>query len=162
VEVKLNWHGRMSFTAMAETDFSVPLGAKPDVGGDNDGFRPMELIAVGLGGCTAMDVIAILSKKRQDITNFEVQVHAERAIEHPKVFTYALIEYHVTGHNVKENAVLRSIELSATRYCPAQAMFAKLMPIDLKYHIYEDQGDGKRTLVSSGVYTYTPQKEQPT
>jgi len=128
------------------------------VGGDNDGVRPMEMLAIGLAGCTAMDVISILTKKRQDVTQFEVQVHAERAAEHPKVFTGAVIEYFVVGRGVEEEAVVRAIELSAVRYCPAQAMFSKVFPIELKYHIFEDLGDGQRSLVKSGVYT--PVQEQ--
>ncbi len=128
------------------------------MGGDNDGVRPMEMLAIGLAGCTAMDVISILTKKRQDVTQFEVQVHAERAAEHPKVFTGAVIEYFVVGRGVEEEAVVRAIELSAVRYCPAQAMFSKVFPIVLKYHIFEDLGDGQRSLVKSGVYT--PVQEQ--
>jgi putative redox protein len=152
MEAKVKWHGRMTFHGAADTGFSVPLGSEPGVGGDNDGFRPMELIAIGLAGCTAMDVISILSKKRQEVTDFEVQVHARRAEEHPKVFTGAVIEYFVSGRQVDEAAVVRSIELSALRYCPAQAMLGKLMPIELKYHLFEDQGEGERVLVKSGVY----------
>ena len=89
MEAKVDWKGRLTFTGTADFGFSVQLGAKAAVGGDDDGFRPMELIAMGLAGCTAMDVISILRKKRQDVTEFEVQVHVERAEEHPKVFTEA-------------------------------------------------------------------------
>jgi putative redox protein len=153
MEAKVSWHKNLSFDGCAETGFNVPLGADPVVGGENDGFRPMELIAVGLAGCTAMDVISILSKKRQEVTDFEVQVHAERAGEHPKVFTRATIEYFVTGHDVDESAVVRAIELSALRYCPAQAMFNHVFPIELKYHLFEDQGNGERKAVKSGTYT---------
>ncbi len=78
---------------------------------------PMELIAIGLAGCTAMDVISILKKKRQHVTDFEVRVHAQRAEEHPKVFIAAEIEYLIYGHQVDEQAVRRSIELSAKTYC---------------------------------------------
>jgi uncharacterized OsmC-like protein len=70
------------------------------------------------------------------------------------VFTGAIIEYFVTGHNVQEAAVMRAIELSATRYCPAQAMFKNVFPMVLKYHIYEDIGDGKRTLAKKGEYSH--------
>jgi len=120
--------------------------------GDDNGFRPMEMFAMGLAGCTAMDVISILGKKRQQVTGFEVQVHASRSEEHPKVFTGATIEYFVTGHAVDEAAVVRSIELSTLRYCPAQAMFVQIMPIELEYHIYEDLGEGERELVKNGSY----------
>ncbi|MBN2549305.1 MAG: OsmC family protein [Anaerolineales bacterium] len=153
MDAKVIWNGRMTFDASADSGFHVRLGAEPEVGGDNDGFRPMEMIAIGLAGCTAMDVISILSKKRQEVTAFEVVVHAGRAAEHPKVFNQALIEYQVSGRSLDEQALLRAIELSAVRYCPAQAMFNQLMPIELHYQIYEDLGEGQRTLVKSGVFT---------
>ena len=152
---KVTWSQGLSFSGTADTGFPVPLGASTSVGGNEDGFRPMELIATGLAGCTAMDVISILQKKRQNITNFEVQVHTEQAAEYPKVFTSAWIEYTITGRNVDEEAVRRSIELSATRYCPAQAMFAKIMPLRLTYHIYEAGESGEPRLVKSSDYTPT-------
>lgn len=149
---KVKWKKGLSFTGTADTGFNVPMGASPTVGGNNDGFRPMELIATGLAGCTAMDVMSILLKKREQITDFEVDVHSERAEQHPKVFTSALIEFFVTGHDVNEDSVLRAIELSAEIYCPAQAMFKQLMPVEIKYFIYEDLGGGERSLTHSGVY----------
>lgn len=152
MEAKVLWEKRLTFTGTADTGFEVPLGADSSVGGDEDGFRPMELIAVGLAGCTAMDVISILQKKRQEVTGFEVRVHADRAREHPKVFTHAVIEYFVTGHDVDEAAVVRAIELSTNQYCPAQGMFKQMFPIELVYHIYEDGGNGQRNLVKSGKY----------
>lgn len=152
MQVAVNWKGRLSFDGKAESGFTVPLGTTPDVGGDNDGFRPMELMALSLAGCTAMDVISILSKKRQAVSDFRVEVKAERAAEHPKVFTHATIEYHVSGKGVQEEAVVRAIELSATRYCPAQAMLNKVFPIDLVYFIYETEEDGTAKLVVEGKY----------
>ncbi len=158
-EASVNWRGKLSFTGTADSGFELRLGADPDVGGDSDGFRPMELIAIGLAGCTAMDVISLLTKKRQEVTAFEVQVHAARAGDHPKVFTQAVIEYFITGVNVQEAAVIRSIELSATKYCPAQAMLGEVMPIELKYHIFEEE-DGQRTLLKSGVYSLPADETQ--
>jgi putative redox protein len=152
MEAKVEWQGRMTFTGSAGTGFEVPLGAAQAVGRDEDGFRPMELIAVGLAGCTAMDVISILNKKRQDVTEYEVRVDASQAEDHPKVYTGAVIEYHVTGHAIQEAAVMRAIELSATRYCPAQAMFVDVFPMSLEYFIYEAQGEGQRVLIHSGEY----------
>ena len=105
MDASVRWHGGLSFSGAAETGFDVPLGAAPEVGGANDGFRPMELMAVSLAGCTAMDVISVLRKKRQEVTAFEVRVKAQRAEEHPKVFTGATIEYEVTGRGVQEAAV---------------------------------------------------------
>lgn len=132
------WSHGMSFTGTADSGFSVPLGTDPAVGGDNDGPRPMELLAIGLGGCTAMDVISILSKKRQQVTSFEVQVHADRAAEHPKVFTAFHIHYVVRGVNIDPTAVQRAIELSEQKYCPAQAMFSKITPIRLTHEIVQE------------------------
>jgi putative redox protein len=152
MEAKVTWHEGLSFTGAAESGFQVALGSDPAVGGKNDGFRPMELIAVGLAGCTAMDVISILTKKRQAVVDFEVQVHAERAAEHPKVFTRSVIEYFVTGHNLDEAALVRALELSATRYCPAQAMLGQVMPIELKYNLFEGASADERSLVKRGVY----------
>jgi len=150
MKAKVSWQGDMVFSAMADTGFEVPLDAKPEAGGKDQGFRPLELMAISLAGCTAMDVISILQKKRQDVTDYEVKVQAPRADEHPKVFTEATIEYHVTGHDVDEKAVKRSMELSATRYCPAQNMLAEVFPITLKYFIYEDKENGERDLMISG------------
>ncbi|MCX6038088.1 MAG: OsmC family protein [Chloroflexi bacterium] len=146
------WRRGLSFTGKADTGFEVPLGADPEVGGANDGFRPLELMAVSLAGCTAMDVISILTKKKQEVTAFEVKVHAEQAEEFPKVFTQAVITYLVTGHAVDEAAVLRAIELTATKYCPAQAMLGKVVPMELVYEIYEDEGSGKTRLAKRGKY----------
>lgn len=152
MEAKAKWQGRLTFTGSSDTGFTLPLGAAPEVGGDNDGFRPMELLAIGLAGCTAMDVISILMKKREQVTDFEVAVHAERTEKHPKVFTNAVIDYIVTGRQISEESLLRAIELSSQIYCPAHAMFEKVMPIKLHYHIYEDLAGGQRTLVKSGVF----------
>lgn len=159
MEAKVTWRERLSFTGTAESGFELPLGGKVEDGGDGDGFLPMEMFAIGLAGCTAMDVISILTKKRQLVKAFEVQVHADRATEHPKVFTGATIEYFVSGQEIDEVAVRRSIELSATRYCPAQAMFNKVFPIKLKYHIFEGEGEGDGRLVKSGEWAPPAQVE---
>ena len=150
MDAKVTWHGDMSFTGTADSGFEVPLDTIPAVGGNNDGFKPMELMAVSLAGCTAMDVISILAKMRQDITSFEVKVHTERADEHPKVFTEAVITYTVTGNKIDEKSVSRAIELSAVRYCPAQSMLTKVFPIRLEYKIFEENGGGDVQLISSG------------
>jgi len=88
---------------------------------------------------------------RQQVTQFEVRVNAPRSAEHPKVFTRALITYVVTGKNVDESALLRSIELAATKYCPAQIMLELAFPMDLHYEIYEDEEDGSKRLTHQGV-----------
>jgi len=137
MDAKVIWKEKMSFEGTADSGFKVTLGTIPEVGGDNDGFRPMELLAIGLAGCTAMNVISILNKKKQDVHDFEVRVHADRAEEHPKVFTHLTIEYVVSGKNVDQAAVERAVELSETKYCSAQAMFNKIVPIDRVITLHE-------------------------
>ena len=137
MDAKVVWKKRMSFDGTADSGFSVPLGTSPGVGGDDDGFRPLELLAVGLAGCTAMDVISILKKKKQQVTSFEVQVHAETADVHPKVFTHLIIEYILSGNELSKSAVERAVELSAEKYCPAQAMLKQVAPTDLKITILD-------------------------
>ena len=141
MDVILNWRGRMLFEGVGGSGFVQKLDTDSSVGGDDSGARPMEFIALGLAGCTAMDVISILQKKKQPVSDFKVQLHAERADEHPKVFTEAVIEYLVTGRDVDEAALLRAIELSAEKYCPAQAMLSKAFPIRMTYKILNDSGE---------------------
>jgi len=152
MDATVSWKNGMSFTGTADTGFKVNLGANPEVGGANDGFRPIELMAISLGGCTAMDVMSILQKKRQDVTAFEVKVHAPREATHPKVITSAVIEYVVTGREISAAAVERAIELSATRYCPAQTMLGQVFPIELRYSIFEEQPDSSPVLVTQSTY----------
>lgn len=130
---------RMAFYGTADSGFSIKMDTHPSVGGDDDGFRPMELLLVGLGGCTAMDVISILRKKRQEVSGFEVQLHADRAQEHPHVFTAITINYIVRGRSVDPKAVERAIELSATKYCSAHAMLAESATITSNYEVIEEE-----------------------
>jgi putative redox protein len=153
MDAKVIWQQGMHFSGTAGSGFEVPLGAEVEAGGAEDGFRPLELMAVSLAGCTAMDVISILKKKQQKVTAFEVKVTADQAPDFPKVFTHSLITYLVTGQNVDEQAVRRSIELSATKYCPAQAMLNKVVPMELHYEIYEGESAESRSLVKTGLYT---------
>ncbi len=150
MNAEVQWKGRMTFTGSADSGFTVPLGSHPEVGGDDDGFRPMELMALSLAGCTAMDVISILTKKRQQVSDYKVRVETERSDKHPKVFTKAIIEYHVAGKDLQENALTRAMELSADAYCPAQAMLGKIMPLELKYFIYEGEVLDSAKLVLEG------------
>jgi len=137
MHASVTWHRGLTFTGEAESGFQVPLGASPAVGGDDDGFRPMELMAISVIGCTAMDVISILKKKHQEVTEFAVELEASRAEEHPRVFTEMKIHYRITGRGIDPAAVERAIELSETRYCPAQAMFKEILPLHLSYEIID-------------------------
>ncbi len=131
MDARVVWSKGLSFAGSAAgSGFSLPLGADPSVGGANDGFRPLELLLVGLAGCTGMDVISILEKKREQVTAFEVRVHGEQANDHPRVFTRIGIEYVLTGRNIDRASVERAVELSETTYCSAQAMLRKAAQIE--------------------------------
>jgi putative redox protein len=151
MKAAVQWKENMTFIGTPDSGFPVQIDADSSLGGTNQGVRPMEMIALGLAACTGMDIISILRKKRQQVTGFEVRVNAPRSLEYPKVFTSALITYIVTGINVEETAVLRSIELSMTKYCPVQVMLAQAFPMELHYEIYEEQ-DGTPRLVSQGIW----------
>lgn len=129
---KVVWKGNMAFTGTSDGGFLLPLDAKKAVGGHDLGFQPLQLFAIGLVGCTGMDVISILQKKRQEVTAFEVSAEIERANEHPKVFKKIILEYKVTGRDIDRQDVERAVELSETKYCPAQAMLQETAEISHK------------------------------
>ena len=132
------WKKGLSFTGTAlASGFSLPMGADRKVGGENDGFRPSELVLVGLAGCTGMDVISILAKKRQEVTAFEVKVHADAAPSEPKRFTRFLVEYVVTGTAIDRASVERAVELSETKYCTVMNTLRPSAPIERKITILE-------------------------
>lgn len=152
MKATINWEGGMKFLGSGDSGFAVHMDADESVGGESNGVRPMEMLALGLIGCQAMDVLSVLQKKRQDVTRFEVKFHGPRSHEFPKVFTSAVITFVIAGRQVDENAVLRSIELAATKYCPAQAMLEQAFPMNLHYEIYEDEGGGDKRLTFQGVW----------
>jgi putative redox protein len=127
----------MTFSGNAGGGFSVKMDASPAVGGDDSGFRPMQLLLVSLGGCTGMDILSILRKKRQDVTGFEIHLDARQAEEHPRIFTHINISYIIQGRGIRSGAVERAIELSETKYCPAQAMLAKSAAMEHTFEIIE-------------------------
>lgn len=134
----VSWQQRMSFSGMSDSGFSVPIGTTAESGGDDDAVRPVELILIGLGGCTGMDVISILEKKKQKVTAFDIKLHADRSQEHPKVFTAIEIEYIVSGKEIDRVAVERAVQLSTEKYCPAFAMLSKIAPISTRITIETD------------------------
>ena len=152
----VNWQNNMTFIGKSASGFPVQMDADSSYGGTDSGVRPMEMIALGLAGCIAMDILSILHKKRQDVTQFEVKVDAPRSPEYPKVITSAVITCVVTGKNIDEAAVLRSIELTATKYCPAQIMLEQAFPMDLHYEIYEVEEHGEKRLVHQGIWQESP------
>ena len=137
MKAKVHWQEGLTFTGIADSGFPIRMDGAKEAGGKGGGVGAMEMIALGLAGCTAMDVISILHKKRQDVTAFEVKVHGDRATEHPKVFTHAQVEFIITGHNIDPAAAQRAVELSTTKYCSVRAMLIKAFPIEDKITILE-------------------------
>jgi putative redox protein len=127
----------MRFDVESGSGHHVTLDAAEQGGGQNAGFRPMELLLAGLVGCTGMDVISILRKKRQDVTAYEVKVRGVRAAEHPMVFVEITVEHIVTGHSIQPEAVVRAIALSKDRYCGAGAMLGKVAHLMHTFRIVE-------------------------
>ena len=133
VEVRLE--DAMRFTGIGEDGVTVLMDSDSNHGGTGSGFRPMELLLTGLGGCMGMDVISILRKKRQDVTAYRIEISGTQADNYPRVFTEISMRHIVHGNDVSEDAVARAIELSATKYCPAWAMLAKAADLTTDYDI---------------------------
>ena len=128
----------MAFSAESASGHTIVLDAAEAVGGGNRGPRPIELLLLGLAGCTGMDVISILRKMRQEVSGYEVQVVGSRAESHPKVFTEITVEHVVRGRGLSADSVRRAVELSATRYCPASAMLGKAALIKEQFRVIDE------------------------
>lgn len=134
-QVSVTWqHEDLLLQAENDSGNTFLLDSSAAVGGKNRGARPLQLLLIGLAGCTAMDVLSILQRKREPVKDLQVTVSGEQAESHPRVFTSLHIEYIVTG-NVSEKAVERAIALSENTYCPAQAMLRSGTPITSSYRI---------------------------
>ncbi|MBI3761762.1 MAG: OsmC family protein [Chloroflexi bacterium] len=131
--VSVTWDGELSFDGVSGSGHTLRMDGRGNV----TGFSPMELMILGLAGCTGMDVIDILRKKRQDVTAFAVNVRGTQANEHPFVYTDIEVEYVVRGHGVDPKAVERAIELSQTKYCPTSAMLCRTATLRSSYRIEE-------------------------
>jgi putative redox protein len=127
----------MAFSARSGSGHEIIIDTGTANGGQNQGPTPMELLLMGTAGCTAIDVISILRKKRQNVTAYEVRIHGTRAPTHPKVFTEITIEHIITGHAVDEAAVAHAINLSVTKYCSAEAMMSKTAQITVTHRVLE-------------------------
>lgn len=137
MQANLRWQGGMQFLAEADSGHAMVMDGPPDVGGRNTGVRPMEMILMGLGGCTAIDVVHILKKSRQQVEDVNVQLQAERADTDPKVFTKINVHFVVKGADLKERHVARAVELSAEKYCSASIMLRGSVEITHSYEIVE-------------------------
>jgi putative redox protein len=131
---KVVWRERLTFDAMAMAGHRVVIDASKAGGGDDRGPNPMELLLIALAGCTAMDVVSILQKKREPIEGLEVFIEGTRAEKHPKTYTDIEVVYHIRGP-VGEKAVAHAVELSETKYCSVGAMLGKSARITTRFEI---------------------------
>lgn len=137
MECTIKWVDGMTFMAETGTGHLLTMDGAPEAGGRNLAPRPMELMLAGAGGCTAFDVVLILKRSRQDVTDCSVKLEAERAEADPKVFTRIRFHYTVTGRNLKPETVERAIHLSAEKYCSASIMLAKTAEISHEWTIVD-------------------------
>jgi putative redox protein len=137
VKVRIKWLEGVAFVAETESSHAFVMDGSPEGGGRNLGPRPMETVLAGTGGCTAYDVVTILRKTRQDVTDVTIEVDAERAPADPKVFTRIHMHFVVKGRGVKPEAVERAIRMSADKYCSASIMLGKTAEITHDYEIIE-------------------------
>lgn len=120
----VQWLENVAFEAESESGHTIVMDGSPAYGGENRGARPMELILMGLGGCASFDIVTILKKSRQDITDVVCQLRAERADTVPAVFTKIHLHFVIKGNGVKEKQVAKAVELSAEKYCSASKMLS--------------------------------------
>jgi putative redox protein len=137
VKATIKWIDGVSFVGESESGHAVVLDGPPAAGGRNIGIRPMELLLIGMGACSAFDVVSILTKSRQELLDCQAELTAERAEEDPKVFTRIHVRYTVTGRGLKASAVERAIQLSAEKYCSASIMLGKTAAITHDYELIE-------------------------
>jgi len=135
MKCRIKWLDHRSFVGESASGHSVVMDGAPDAGGRNLGVRPMEMLLLGLGGCTAFDVVSILQKSRQQISDCEVEIEAERADEIPKVFTRIHVHFIVSGRELDKTKVSKAVSLSADKYCSASRMLEKAATITHDFEI---------------------------
>jgi putative redox protein len=135
MKCRIKWLDHMSFVGESDSGHSVVMDGAPEAGGRNLGVRPMEMLLLGLGGCTAFDVVSILQKSRQKMVACEVEIEAERAEEIPKVFTKIHVHFIVSGKDLDESKVAKAVALSADKYCSASRMLEKAATITHDFEV---------------------------
>jgi len=135
MECRIKWLDHMSFVGESGSGHSVVMDGAPDAGGRDLGVRPLEMLLLGLGGCTAFDVVSILRKSRQQLVDCEVEIEAERAESIPKVFTKIHLHFIVSGRDLDQGKVAKAIDLSADKYCSASRMLEKTATITHDFEI---------------------------
>lgn len=137
MKARIKWTDGRQFVGESGSGHAVIMDGAPESGGRNTGIRPMEMMLLGLGGCTAFDVVMILERGREKVTSLEIELEGERAAEDPKVFTAVKIIYRLKGKALKSQAVERAIKLSEEKYCSATAMFNKTAKLTSEWVIEE-------------------------
>lgn len=138
LRAKVKFVDGMQFVGEGQSGHAVVMDGSPNHGGGNTGMRPTELLLLGLGGCTGMDVISILKKKKQKVTALEINVTGTKTEDHPTRFTDVTIEYVIRGRGVEDAAVKRAVELSMDRYCSVKATLEGQTKVGFSYRIEED------------------------
>lgn len=143
MKARIKWVEEATFLGESGSGHAVVMDGPPENGGRDLGIRPMEMLLIGMGGCTSFDVVMILKRARQAVTDCVVEVSAERADEVPKVFTSIHVHFIVTGHGLSEKQVARAVQLSAEKYCSASIMLGKAADITHDHEIIESgQAEG--------------------
>jgi putative redox protein len=137
MKATVKWLDNMSFVGESESGHSVVMDGPPDSGGRNMGVRPMEMVLLGMGGCTAFDLVLILQRQRQQVIDCRVELDADRADDVPKVFTRIHVHYVVTGKGLDDRKVARAVEMTAEKYCSVSIMLAQSVDITHDYEIVE-------------------------
>lgn len=137
MKARVKWLQDVTFVGESASGHAVVMDGPPEHGGRNIGIRPMEMLLLGMGGCTSFDVISILKKSRQVVVDCELELEAERADKEPKVFTRIHVHFIITGKDLSEKHVKRAVELSAEKYCSASIMLGKVAEISHDYEIRE-------------------------
>jgi len=138
MNAKVTYVKGLQFVGDAESGHAMIMDGDKSVGGENTGPRPMELLLIATGGCSGMDVISILKKKRQDVTGLEINVSGQKAEEYPKKFTEITVEFIVKGKRIEESAVKRAVELSMTKYCSVKAMLEGTAKVNYSFTIIQE------------------------
>lgn len=125
MRAKIRWRDKVHFTAVADSGHPIPLDGPPEAGGENRGSRPMELVLMGLGGCTSYDVVNILTKSRQQVVDCVTELSADRSETVPQVFERIHIHFIISGRNLDDRKVARAVSLSADKYCSASIMLER-------------------------------------
>ena len=133
MKARVKWVEEATFIGESASGHAVVMDGPPESGGRDLGIRPMEMVLLGMGGCTAFDVVMILKKARQPVTDCVVELAAERATSEPKVFTRIHVHFVVTGNGLSDKQVARAVELSAEKYCSASIMLSKAVDITHDY-----------------------------